>query len=73
MVKIYTKPGCIHCLHTKQMMDRLDIPYTEVDVTLDDAAKKYIKDELGYKVVPVVVHKDETWAGFQPERIKGIV
>lgn len=70
MVTVYTKPNCPHCVHTKKMLKDLGIAFDEVDVTQDAKALAKIKDEWGFKVVPVVEAGDDVWAGHQPERIK---
>lgn len=70
MVTVYTKPGCVHCDRTKALMNNLGVEFEEIDVTTDAEFVRIIKEELGYQVVPVVIAGTDSWAGFQPERIK---
>jgi len=64
---IYTKPNCQPCRMTKRKLDANGIYYTEVDVTKDETALAYIKDDLGYTGAPVVyvstTEGDHHWYG----------
>lgn len=66
---IYSKPACVQCVAAKRGLNRRGVEYTEVDVTKDPAALKYIQD-LGYSAVPVTVVDTETqpvhWYGNNP-------
>lgn len=72
MTTVYTKPHCPHCEHTKKMLEDLGIGFEVVDVTQNPEALTKIRDEWGFRVVPVVETEDDVWAGHQPERIKDI-
>lgn len=71
-VTVYTQPGCMPCRYTMRALDDRAVTYTTVDVTQDDAARRYITDTLKHTSVPVVVvdtaHGVEPahWAGLQP-------
>ncbi len=55
---------------TKRMLQQAGITYTETDLTQNPAALEKVK-KLGYLSAPVVItDKGQSWAGFQPERIK---
>lgn len=68
-VTVYTKPQCPQCELTKKLLEREGVTYRTVDIVDNPAALEKVK-ELGYLQAPVVVTGDETWSGFQPERIK---
>lgn len=68
MTIVYTKPNCVQCNMTKRHMDKIGVKYTTVDITEDPAALDKLI-EMGYKAAPVVVTKDDSWSGFQPEKI----
>jgi glutaredoxin-like protein NrdH len=72
MVTVYTKPSCVQCDATKRMMDKLDIKYETVDITLDTEAFDMIISK-GFKSAPVVITNDDSWAGFNPDKISGLV
>lgn len=67
---VYSLPMCPQCDRTKDMMDLLDIPYLEVDLSKDDQARRDVKDLYGFMSAPVVVTADDAWSGFDPKRIK---
>jgi len=53
---------------TKKMLDRKDIAYDVVDVSVDTEALEYVRS-LGYSSAPVVVAGDEHWSGFRPDKL----
>lgn len=69
MVKIFTKNNCIQCKFTERMLDEHHIKYD--DINLDDHPDQidYVKS-LGYAATPVVVTPNESWSGFQPDKLK---
>lgn len=64
-------PACVQCNQTKKVMDKLGIPYTEVDLREHPEISKKFTD-AGYKTAPIVTAGDLTWAGFKLEMIKGL-
>ena len=67
-VVVYTKPSCVQCDQTKRFLDKTNIPYTTVDITVDtEAFDKLI--EMGFKAAPVVITDSESWAGFNPSKL----
>jgi glutaredoxin-like protein NrdH len=72
MITVYTKPACVQCEATKRMMDKLSIDYSTIDITLDIEAFDMLIFK-GYKSAPVVITDNDSWAGFNPEKISGLV
>lgn len=72
MITVYTKPACVQCEATKRMMDKLSIDYDTVDITLDTEAFDMLISK-GYKSAPVVITDNDSWAGFNPDKISGLV
>jgi glutaredoxin-like protein NrdH len=72
MVIVYTKPACVQCEATKRMMDKLSIEYNTVDITLDNDAFDMLISK-GFKSAPVVITENDSWAGFNPDKISGLV
>lgn len=71
-VTVYIKPECVQCNATYKALDKDDIPYEKVDISVNDEARDYVMS-LGYLQAPVVVvDNDEHWAGFRPDRIKAL-
>ena len=76
-ITVYTTgPQCMQCTMTKKALDKAGIPYVEVNIRDNDAARDYVTEELGYSQAPVCVVEDETgedhWSGFRPDAIKRI-
>jgi glutaredoxin-like protein NrdH len=72
MITVYTKPACVQCEATKRMMDKLGIEYNTVDVTIDNDAFDMLVLK-GFKSAPVVITENDSWAGFNPDKISGLV
>jgi glutaredoxin-like protein NrdH len=68
MITVYTKPSCVQCDATKRMMDKLNIKYSTVDITVDTEAFDMIISK-GFKAAPVVITDDDAWSGFNPDKI----
>jgi glutaredoxin-like protein NrdH len=72
IVKVFSKPNCKQCDMTYKVLDSRGIKYEVTDITEDDTAYSYVKDELGYMQAPVVVAGDQHWSGFRPDLINNI-
>jgi len=72
MVTVYTKPSCVQCEATKRMMDKLKIEYSTVDISVDTEAFDLVISK-GFKAAPVVITDNDSWSGFNPDKISGLV
>ena len=70
---VYSKTDCMQCNFTKKWLNEHGIEYEEINVEEDEAGLNYIKDELGYQAVPVVVTPTENWYGFRPDKLAELV
>lgn len=70
-ITVYSKPSCVQCNLTKDLLDSRGVNYKTVDVSKDDKALKFVKG-LGYMGAPVVVTEDDHWYGFRPDKIKAL-
>lgn len=52
---IYTKTGCPYCRRTMEEFRAQGIPFEEVNVSIDAAARQLVKEKYGADRVPVVV------------------
>lgn len=68
MTIVYTKNNCVQCDMTKRLMDRMGIEYDTVNISENPEALERLV-ELGYRAAPVVVTDNDSWAGFQPDKI----
>jgi glutaredoxin-like protein NrdH len=71
MTTVYTKPACVQCDQTKKLLDKNGIEYTTIDISKDQEAFEKIV-ALGFMSAPVVISGDDSWAGFQPDKINSI-
>jgi glutaredoxin-like protein NrdH len=69
MTTVYTKPNCVQCDATKRLMDNLGVEYTTVDIA-DNPEELEKLIQMGYKSAPVIVTDNDSWAGFQPDKIE---
>lgn len=73
MITVYKKPNCMQCAYTVKYLEKNNIEFNTIDVTQDEEALNYIKYDLGYQAVPVVVSPTEHWYGFQPDKLAKLV
>ena len=71
MVTVYTKPNCVQCEATKRHLNKNGIEYDTVDITQDISAYDKLID-LGYRAAPVVITDNDSWAGYNPDKINSI-
>lgn len=71
-VVLYSKPDCVQCDRTKKLFETKGVIYTEVDLTKDSGAFKFVTEKLGYSAAPVVVTETDHWYGFRPDKISQI-
>ena len=58
MVKVYSKYNCKNCKQVKRLLKFSGIDYVEINVEDDAEAFKYVKEELGFSNLPVIVAQD---------------
>ncbi len=68
-ITVYSKPMCVQCDATMRALDKQDLDYETVDMTVDAEALEYVKS-LGYVQAPVVMAGDQHWSGYRPDLIK---
>jgi glutaredoxin-like protein NrdH len=71
MTTVYTKPNCVQCDATKRLMDKLGVEYATVDIA-DNPQELEKLIQMGYRSAPVVITDDDSWAGFQPDKISNL-
>ncbi|MDO5048979.1 MAG: glutaredoxin-like protein NrdH [Actinomycetaceae bacterium] len=68
-ITVYSKPMCVQCDATKRALNKQDLDYEVIDMTVDMEALEYVKS-LGYVQAPVVMAGDQHWSGYRPDLIK---
>jgi glutaredoxin-like protein NrdH len=75
-ITVYSKPGCYECKATKRELDKLELPYSEIDVTSDHQAAQRLREMTSLKLPRVEVespHYRDSWTGHRPSRIEALV
>lgn len=70
-VQVYTKPGCVQCEYTKKKLDEFHVPHVDLDVVQHPIFAEQLQEQGIYQM-PYVVAGDQTWTGFQYDKIKAI-
>ena len=55
-ITVYTRPWCGGAMRVKRWLDRREIPYTEIDISRDKKASRYVEElNGGYQSVPTIL------------------
>jgi glutaredoxin len=60
---IYTQPDCIFCLKAKELLDSLNLPYEEHDISTNENSRRYFKLR-GFKTVPQIFESGRHIGGY---------
>lgn len=73
-VIVYSKPGCPQCVWTMRKLAEQGTPFSEVDVTTDEAHTAYVRERTGtdHPTMPYVETDTGWWCGFKIDRIRGL-
>lgn len=71
-ITVYTKPACVQCDATKRLLTKLELEFETIDITENPDAFEMLIAK-GFQAAPVVNAGDEWWAGFNPDKINGLV
>lgn len=63
-VRVYSKDHCRHCVSAKTLLERLQIPYREVDLTGDVDAQVDLARRTGHMTLPQIEIGDTSIGGF---------
>jgi glutaredoxin-like protein NrdH len=72
MITVYSKPACVQCEQTKKLLTKNGLEFDVIDITQDEEAYNKVV-EMGFMSAPVVIAGEDSWAGFQPDKINGLV
>ena len=74
MITVYKKPQCFACTKTIEKLEGAGLDVDIVDVTENDDALAYVKDDLGYTGAPEVeVSEHDHWSGLRPDHIARVI
>ncbi|MCK6569764.1 glutaredoxin 3 [Myxococcota bacterium] len=63
-VTLYTTPICPYCVAAKRFLDKKGVPYTEVDVSGDDARRQWLVEVTGQRTVPQIFVGETSIGGY---------
>ena len=69
-VKVYSTPTCPYCKMAKSFLDANKIPYQDLNVAADKAAREEMISKSGAMAVPVIEIDGETLVGFDEAWLK---
>lgn len=68
-ITVYSKSGCPECVFTKKFLESENMLFEEKRVDLNETHLNEVVD-LGYQSLPVVKYGEESFNGYQPERLE---
>jgi glutaredoxin 3 len=63
-VTIYTTRYCPYCRAATALLNEKSVPFTEIDVTGDDAARSELRTRTGRRTVPQVFIGEQSIGGY---------
>ncbi len=72
-IKIYSTPNCPWCVAAKDFFKSLDMPFEDIDVSLDEKAAQLMIEKSGQTGVPVIEMGNKVIIGFNKPLIEEIL
>lgn len=63
-VKIYTKVPCSYCGHAKRFLQERNVDFQEIDLTNNPDELERIKNETGWRTVPIIFINERLVGGY---------
>lgn len=63
-VIMYSKVPCPYCVNAKRFFQEKGIPYEEIDLTNKPEEMQRIKDETGWRTVPIIMIDGKLIGGY---------
>ena len=67
-VEIYTTQTCPYCVAAKQLFRKKGVAFREIDVTGDDAKRRWLVETTGQRTVPQIFIGGRPYGGFTDVR-----
>lgn len=58
-VIVFTLNGCSHCINLKKKLNKVSIPFTEIEITANQKLWDSVVEQTGHNVLPTVFIKTE--------------
>lgn len=72
MIKVYSNPNCIQCERTKLFLEQKGFEY-EAKMLQDSPEIYSLIEEKGYKTAPIVVTDNDSWSGFNLDKLNSLL
>lgn len=72
-VLIYLTSDCPYCLKTKELLEKNEVPYLEIDVKKDEFAWKEMVRKSGQMGVPVILVNSALIIGYDEPKLREIL
>lgn len=72
-ITIYSTPTCSYCRMAKAFLDKHNVPYTNIDVSRDQAKAEEMVQKSGQMGVPVIDVDGKIIVGFDQEELAKLV
>jgi len=77
-IKVYSTPTCHFCHMVKDFLDKNNVLYENIDVSIDETKAKEMVDKTGQMGVPVIIitkddGREEIIIGFQESKLRNIL
>jgi glutaredoxin-like YruB-family protein len=69
-ITVFTGPGCQYCVQVKKYLASKEIPFTEVDVSLDEEKANAMVERSGMMGLPQLWIGDDVVVGYNIEKIE---
>jgi len=63
-IVIYTTPFCGYCSAAKSLLDKKEVAYEEIDVSMDAELRSQVIEKTGQRTVPQIFINDEHIGGY---------
>lgn len=63
-VVMYAKDPCPYCVNAKRLLDSKGVNYELIDLTDKPEEMQKIKDETGWRTVPIIMIDDQLIGGY---------
>ncbi len=63
-VRIYSTSWCGFCRAAKGLLDEHRVPYEDVDITTDDAAREEATSRYGWPTIPIILDGERLIGGY---------
>ena len=73
IIKIYSTPRCPWCVAAKDFFNSINLPFEDIDVSVDEKAAELMIEKSGQAGVPVIEIDDQVIIGFNKPLIEEIL